>query len=267
MIYDAFARKCNKPVVADLQRSDLLGDKGYQLGAEFAVYLLSLRQPNGRHYSVGTKDGYFRGWLSGLHKSQKFKATVTEARNTWVPDVAKKLETRACVDAIRRGEPIFKRKRPIRRALLKKIVRYALEENGPDAYETRAVLAMLRSSVGRSGEVSTANWEFSEWSGEEEVLLMNWPEVKTGTEETLSYGPDIDWELDVIHSIASYVVTNQARASTSGDVNWLFPSYSKLSGNNASAKVNNFIRSCVGKVRPLIELNNQLTSKNYPTIH
>ena len=113
----------------------------------------------------------------------------------------------------------------------------------------RAVLAMLRSSVGRSGEVSTANWEFSEWSSEDDVLLMNWPEVKTGTEGTLSYGPDVDWELDVIHSIASYLVTNQGRAGARGDVNWIFPTYSKVSGNNAATKVNNFIRSCVGKVR------------------
>ena len=37
---------------------------------------------------------------------------------------------------------------------------------------------MLRSSVGRSGEVSTANWQFAEWDEEDEVLLMNWPETK-----------------------------------------------------------------------------------------
>ena len=48
---------------------------------------------------------------------------------------------------------------------------------------------------------------------------MNWPEVKTGTEVTLSYGPDIDWELDVIHLIASYLVTNGGRADAAGDVN------------------------------------------------
>ena len=120
----------------------------------------------------------------------------------------------------------------------------------------RAILAMLRSSVGRSGEVSTANWEFSEWSEEDDVLLMNWPKVKTGTEVTLSYGPDINWELDVIYLIASYLVTNGGRADAAGDVNWLFPSYSKL---NASSKVNNFIKSCVGKVRPNMDRKCDLT--------
>ena len=51
-----------------------------------------------------------------------------------------------------------------------------------------------------------------EWDEDDEVLLMNWPETKTGSETTLSYVPDVDWEMDVIHSIASYLVTNEVGA-------------------------------------------------------
>ena len=88
---------------------------------------------------------------------------------------------RACVSAIRRGEPISKRKKPIRRLLHKQIVTHSLKENTSSGYQIRAVLNMLRSSVGRIGEVSTANWDFSEWCQEEEVLMMVWPETKTVT--------------------------------------------------------------------------------------
>ena len=168
-------------------------EQGEQLGLKFAAYLLNLTMENGKHYAVGTKVGYFRGWLSKLNKINKFKTAVVEARNTWAPEVLKKLEMRACVAAIKRGEAITKRKKPIRRLLHKRIVTHSLKENTSSGYKIRAVLNMLRSSVGRSGEVSTANWRFSEWCQEEEVLMMNWPETKTGTEATLSYGPDIDW--------------------------------------------------------------------------
>ena len=39
-----------------------------------------------------------------------------------------------------------------------------------------------------------------------------------------------------------------AGVALDGDVNWLFPAYSKLSSNNSVAKVNNYIRSRGGKV-------------------
>ena len=247
--YNEFAKKHHQPLFKNLKKTDILGEKGEQLGALFGVYILHLKQDGGKHYGVGTKVGYFRGWLAGLDKVQKFKSAVSEARSTWFPDVVKKVEMRASVAAIRRGEAISRRKRPIRRALLLRLVKHVLKSNSPEAYRMRAVLNMLRSSVGRSGEVSTASWAFSEWSPEDDVLLMNWPEVKTGMESTLSYGPDIDWQLDVIHSIGSYLVTNQGGATSDGDVNWLFPFLSKLSGNNAAAnKVNNYIKSCIGQV-------------------
>ena len=118
---------------------------------------------------------------------KKFKRAIANARSTWVPEVVKKLEMRAAVAAILRGEPVTKKKKSIRRRLHRRIVQHALKDNSKAAYEMRAVLNMLRSSVGRSGEVSTANWQFAEWDEEDKVLLMNWPETKTGSKSTLSY--------------------------------------------------------------------------------
>ena len=58
--------------------------------------------------------------------------------------------------------------------------------------------------------------------------------------------------MDVLHSITSYLVTNEggAGARLPGEVNWLFPDFSALSSNNAAKKVNSYIKTCVGKVRP-----------------
>ena len=118
-------------------------EQGEQLGLKYADYLLNLKIGNGKHYAVGTKVGYFRGWLLKLHKINKFKTAINKARNTWVPEVSKKLEMRACVSAIRRGEPISKRKKPIRRLLHKQIVTHSLKENTSSGYQIRVVYAKV----------------------------------------------------------------------------------------------------------------------------
>ena len=87
--------------------------------------------------------------------------------------MVKKLEMRASVAAILRGEPVAKWKKNIRRRLHHRLVKHTLQANTKGAYEMRAVLNMHRSSVGRSGEVSTANWQFVEWDEDDRVLLMN----------------------------------------------------------------------------------------------
>ena len=61
--------------------------------------------------------------------------------------------------------------------------------------------------------------------------------------------------MDVIHSIAIYLVTSEGGAGidkAEEDVNWLFPTFSKLTGSNAGEKVNNYIKTCAGKVRPIL---------------
>ena len=66
----------------NLKKTDILGEKGERLGALFGVYILHLKQNGGKHYTVGEKVVYFRGWLTGLDKIQRFKSTVSEARST-----------------------------------------------------------------------------------------------------------------------------------------------------------------------------------------
>lgn len=139
---------------------------------------------------------------------------VRKARSTWVPEVVKKLEMRASVVDILRGEPVAKQKKNIHRRLHHRLVKHTLQANTKGAYKMRAVLNMLRSSVGRSGKVSTTNWQFVEWDEDEEVILMNWPKKETGSKTPLSYAPGVDWEMDVIHSMATYLVTNEGGAGT-----------------------------------------------------
>ena len=55
---------------------------------------------------------------------------------------------------------------------MKEIISHVLKKNNTAAaYEDRFVLAMLRSAVGRSGEVSTINWKFAYWCDEAEMLI------------------------------------------------------------------------------------------------
>ena len=50
-------------------------EQGEQLGLKYADFLLNLKISNGKHYSVGTKVGYFRGWITKLNK-KKLKSGV-----------------------------------------------------------------------------------------------------------------------------------------------------------------------------------------------
>ena len=58
-IYNTFARINHERRVNELQPMHLLEERGLDLGNKFAQYLLFLRQSNNKHYSVGTKVGYF----------------------------------------------------------------------------------------------------------------------------------------------------------------------------------------------------------------
>ena len=118
MIYNDFARKNNKSVITNFD-SKIYCETREELGALFTAHILQLKQDNNKPYSAGSRMNYFRGWLASLSSKQKFRTAVVEARNTWFPEVAKKLEMRASVNTIRRREPISKRRKPICRALHK----------------------------------------------------------------------------------------------------------------------------------------------------
>ena len=59
--YNEFAKTHHKPLFKDLKRTNILGANGERLEALFGMYLLHLKQDGGKHYTVGTKVGYFRG--------------------------------------------------------------------------------------------------------------------------------------------------------------------------------------------------------------
>ena len=104
---------------------------------------------------------------------------------------------------------------------------------------------MLRSAVGRSGEVSTSNWKFAHWCDKAEMLITEWPEVKTGSSTVLSSGPDADsWQLDMIHSLALYLITSEGFAGPdNGDTSWVLPRYAKFIKGGACKRANQIVKS------------------------
>ena len=69
-VYNAFAHKHHQTKSEDIIKINLLQEQGEQLGLKYADYLLNLKMSNGKHYAVGTKVGYFRGWLAKLFKKK-----------------------------------------------------------------------------------------------------------------------------------------------------------------------------------------------------
>ena len=58
--------------------------------------------------------------------------------------------------------------------------------------------------------------------------MTTYPETKTWSKTTLSYGPDINSKIYVIHSIASYLVTSEGGAciyESEGGVKWILPPF------------------------------------------
>ncbi len=118
----------------------------------------------------------------------------------------------------------------------------------------------MRSSVGRSTELSTATWDSSEYNVDDQSLVLDWREVKTGNETKMYYGPDSEgWLLDTIHSLSCYIISNTQGTASSGKNNneeepdWIFPTLACLAKGGAAAHCTKLIQSCVGKVEGILK--------------
>ena len=108
----------------------------------------------------------------------------------------------------------MKKRRGIRRKLTLRIVKHLLKKNSHEGYEERLVVAILQSVLGRSGEVLTTCWKYVSLDEDDEVLVMDWPERKAGSQGAgLSFGPDTNWELD--NTCFSIVFGNKSRKNFS----------------------------------------------------
>ena len=145
---------------------------------------------------------------------------------------------------------LFQRKHVVFwRKLALKIVRHILKKKSAVSYEERLVVAILQSTLRRSEEVSTTSWKYASWDEKDKVCVMDWPETKIGTQGVgMSFGPDCNWELDVIHSLASYLITNRGNAATIGGGSWIFPQYANLASGGAAAKATKIVKACYGEV-------------------
>ena len=158
---------------------------------------------------------------------------------------------RLFVQAVKRGQPIVKPKKKIRRKKLAEINEFLLKSNTNESYQNRAVLNLLRSSIGRGGELSTSCWETVFWDPEDELIVMQWSEEKTGKQNLINYGTYANnWDLDVIYSIAAYLATYQGRktGNNQDDVSWIFPEFTDLSDGGASRKACKILEKCIGHV-------------------
>ena len=173
-VYDEFAAKKGFPLFKDIFPRDIIGERGNTIGLAYAAFLLEYRQGNSQeYYAVNTILEYYKGVLNKLSKRRgTWKRVIETAKNDWSQEIFSKLQMRASVAAIKRGESVNKKTRAIRRKMMKEIIIFLLKKNNnAAAYEDRFVLAMLRSAVGRSGEVSTVNWKFAHWCDEAEMLI------------------------------------------------------------------------------------------------
>ena len=262
-MYDEFVREDTKRIkFSDLAPRNISEDNGNAICISYAAFFLNYKQPSGKFYAVNTVLEYYKGWMNKLQKKKgSWRKTVEEAKKDWWGELLTKLQMRASVATIKCGESVNKKTKSIRRKMMKNIIKHILRGttgNTVSAFEDRFVLSMLRSAVGRSGEVSTANWKFADWCDEAEMLIMEWPEEKTGHSTVLSFGPDADcWELCVIHSLACYLITSVGFAGPDdGDTSWILPRYARFVKGGANKRANSIIKTCVGWVSVSFALYN-----------
>ena len=110
-VYDEFATKKGWPLFNNLSSRDLAGERGNTIGLSYAVFLLEYRQGiSQEYYAVNTILEYYKGWLNKLSKRRgTWKRVIENAKNDWSHDIYSKLQMRASVAAIKRGESVNKK--------------------------------------------------------------------------------------------------------------------------------------------------------------
>jgi hypothetical protein len=83
------------------------------------------------------------------------------------------------LEAIIQGVSISDSYHPVGRSLTSEMVRYYIKANCNHGIEASAVIVFTLSTLGRAGENQYASFTLSVWNHVYDVLLMEWPDVKT----------------------------------------------------------------------------------------
>ena len=226
----------------------LQGRRGEQLILGFGKWLFTAEKSDGNHYAPGSIPKYISNFFSYFcHHFPELR----QEKELWYDDLHRGLSTMVRHMAIDSGRPIKKATIGIRRKQCQECIGFHLKANTADSFEARTVISILRSSVGRGGEVSTITWDSAYWDSEEEVLTLDWSEEKTAKENEMTFGPDSnDWKLDCLHAIASYLILcpGKARNNHPQRPSWMFPRFHSMENGGAANFTTQAIRKCVGHV-------------------
>eukprot|EP00957_Ditylum_brightwellii_P178792 13619113-Ditylum_brightwellii.AAC.1 len=86
---------------------------------------------------------------------------------------------RCFVAAIEHGETVCKKTLAVGKALIIGMCKHLMSLNIPEAYESQAVLSILRQAVGRVGKVGSSIWKTCFFNHDTEQWELEWPEEKT----------------------------------------------------------------------------------------
>lgn len=218
--------------------------------AEFANFLRTRKKAGGGFHQVQGMLQFFSTFKAALFK--KFPPLEYAGSSPeWYSELYNGLGNRASAEAMKRGEKLRNKAVGIPRNGIVGSAKYLLKEDTAESYEERAVLTVVFSSTGRSGEVATSSWENMRYEEDQDHLANMWGDLKNGQQYDMTYVPDaLGYELDVAHSLACTLVTGGSGAhkasatAEESNVNWIFPGYVDMTDGGAAAKVTRIIEKC-----------------------
>lgn len=259
--YDVFAGENGHEKIEQMTLDMVQSNDGEYIKkrlSEYSHYLINRKKHNtnksekSEYLKPGTAQQYLSNAKNAISIKLKHKATFLLKDHPdakWYKELYDQIYIRACVKAIKRGDPIKSATLSIRHKLLNKIAEQLVKRGDAAAYEDRAVVVTLYHAVGRGGEVSHTYFEGMHWSEEDEALWTSWPEEKTGHNGDISFHANAKGEYltDWIHSMGCYIITSAGRLGSVNkdpdDPSWLFPSYTNLADGGASSKASRILKS------------------------
>ena len=163
----------------------------------------------------------------------------------WYPPMRLAIEVTVNRRRIKLGQNTSDQSKPIGRVILKKMCHTLMLVGDMESMKRRSAMLTTFLAVGRAGEVALSSWNSVSWDYEQNNLIMDWKELKTGDTDKMNFFVDAETKLtDFYHSLSCYLILGGGNSTltAASDANWMIPDLAR-NQETASTVMTKYVRS------------------------